>query len=64
MRASLTPTNAGTNDKPNPSDWDGKTGLKALTRRLLGKTYHTFMIKPHVAVFRTGKCLVPVVQID
>ena len=64
VRASLTPTNAGTNDKPNPNDWDGKTGLKALTRRLLGKTYHTFMIKPHVAVFRTGKCLTPGVQID
>ena len=64
VRASLTTTNAGTNDKPNPNDWDGKTGLKALTRRLLGKTYHTFMIKPHVAVFRTGKCLVPGVQID
>ncbi|CAH3117583.1 unnamed protein product, partial [Porites lobata] len=64
VRAALTPTNAGTNDKPNPNDWDGKTGLKALTLRLLGKTYHTFMIKPHVAVFRTGKCLVPGVQID
>ncbi|XP_073231762.1 uncharacterized protein F54H12.2-like [Porites lutea] len=64
VRASLTPTNAGTNDKPNPSDWDGKTGLKSLTRRLLGKAYHTFMIKPHVSVFRTGKCLVPGVQID
>ena len=64
VRASLTPTNAGTNDKPNPNDWDGKTGLKALTRRLLGKAYRTFMIKPHVAVFRTGKCLVPGVQID
>ncbi|CAH3182408.1 unnamed protein product, partial [Porites lobata] len=34
VRASLTPTNAGTNDKPNPSDWDGKTGLKSLTRQL------------------------------
>ena len=64
VRASLTPTNAGTNDKPNPNDWDGKTGLKSLTRRLLGKAYHTFMIKPHVSVFRTGKCLVPGVQID
>ena len=63
VRASLTTTNAGTNDKPNTNDWDGKTGLKALTHRLLGKAYHTFMIKPHVSVFRTGKCLVPGVQI-
>ena len=30
----------------------------------MGKAYHTFMIKPHIAVFRTGKCLVPGVQID
>ena len=64
MRASLTPTNAGTNDKPNPNDWDAKTRLKTLTRRLLGKTYHTFMIKLHVALFRTVKCLVSEVQID
>ena len=64
VRASLTPTNAGTNDKPNPNDWDGKTGLKAFTRRLLGDPYHTFMIKPHVSVFRTGNCLVLGVQID
>ena len=55
----LTPTNAGNNDEPNPNNWSGKTGLKALTSRLLGKAYHTFMIKPHITVFRTGKCLVP-----
>ena len=64
VRASLTPTNAGANDKPYPNDWDGKTGLKALTRRLPGNAYHTFMIKPHVPVFRTGKGLMPGVQID
>ena len=57
-------TNAATNDKPNPNNWSGKTGLKALTSRLYGKVYHTFMVKPHVSVFRTGKCLVPGVQID
>ena len=60
----LTPTNAGNNDKPNPNNWSGKTGLKALTSRLLGKAYHTFMIKPYIAVLKTGKCLVPGVQID
>ena len=59
----LTPTNAGNNDKPNPNNWSGKAGLKALTSRLLGKAYHTFMIKPHIAVFKTGKCLVPGVQL-
>ena len=59
-----TPTNATNNDEPDVANWAGKTGLKALTSRLLGKVYHTFMIKPHVAVFKTGKCLVPGVQID
>ena len=60
----LTPTDAATNDKPNPNAWDGKTGLKKLTSRLLGKAYHTFIIRPHLEVFKTGKCLVPQVQID
>ena len=64
VRNKLTPTNATNDDEPNPSAWTGKTGLKALTSRLLGKVYHTFMIKPHIAVFKTGKCLVPNVQID
>ena len=64
VRSSLTPTNATNDDEPNPNDWDGKTELKKLTSRLLGKAYHTFMVKPHLAVFRTGKCLVPGVQID
>ena len=64
MRDSLTPTNAGNDDTPNPNNWSGKTGLKALTSHLLGKAYHSFMIKPHVSVFKTGKCLVPGVQID
>ena len=64
VRDSLAPSNAGNNDEPNPNNWNGKTGLKALTSRLLGKAYHTFLIKPHIAVFKTGKCLVPGVQID
>ena len=60
----LTPTNAANDYQPDDANWSGKTGLKALTSRLLGKVYHTFMVKPHVSVFRTGKCLVPGVQID
>ena len=60
----LNPINAANNDKPNPNDWPGKTGLKALTSRLYGKVYHSFMIKPHLAAFRTGKCLVSGVQMD
>ena len=57
VRDSLTATNAANDDTPNPNNWNGKTGLKGLTSRLLGKAYHTFMIKPHIAVFRTGKYL-------
>ena len=64
VKDQLVPTNAANNDEPNPKAWDGKTGLKALTNRLLGKAYHTFFIKPHIAVLKTGKCLVPNVQID
>ena len=64
VKDQLVPTNAANNDEPNPNAWDGKTGLKALTSRLLGKAYHTFFIKPHIAVLKTGKCLVPNVQID
>ena len=64
VRDSLTTTNAANDDEPNPSNWSGKIGLKALTSRLLGKAYHTFMIKPHIPVFRTGKCLISGVQID
>ena len=41
VREELTPTNAADNDKPNPNDWSGKTGLKELTSRLLGKAYHS-----------------------
>ena len=64
VKEELVPQNAANDDEPNPTNWNGKTGLKALTSRLLGKAYHTFMIKPHIAVFRTGKCLVPNVQVD
>ena len=60
----LTPSNASDDDEPNVGAWTGKTGPKALTSRLLGKVYHTLMIKSRVSVFKTEKCLVPGVQID
>ena len=60
----LTPTNAQTDDEPDVDEWAGKTALVKLTSKLLGKVYHTFYIKPHISVFKTGKCLVPYVQID
>ena len=60
----LTPTNAGNDDEPDVDAWSGKPGLVKLTSKLLGKVFHTFFIKPHIAVFKTGKALVPNVQID
>ena len=53
VASSLTPTNADNNDEPDDGNWDGKTELKKLTSQLYGKVYHTFMVKPHVPVFRT-----------
>ena len=45
----LTPTNAANNDEPDDAPWAGKTGLEALTSRLLGKVCHTSMVKLHVS---------------
>ena len=45
----LTPTNAANNDEPDDAPWAGKTDLEALTSRLLGKVYHTSMVKLHVS---------------
>ena len=64
VQEELTPTGATNNDEPNPGAWTGETGLKELTCRLLDKVYHTFMIKPHLALFKTGKCLLLGIQID
>ena len=50
VKDELTPTNAGNNDEPSPDNWDGRTGLKALTGRLLGNAY-TFLVRPHLVVF-------------
>lgn len=63
VQEELTPTDATNNDEPNPGAWTGETGLKEPTSRLLDKVHHTFMIKPHLAVFKTGKCLLPGIQI-
>ena len=60
----LTPTNAATDDEPDVANWSGKPAIVGLTSKLLQKAFHTFYIKPHISVFKTGKCLVPNVQID
>ena len=46
-------------DTPTGADWSGNTEFRALTSRLLSKNWHTFIIRPHLAPLKTGKCLVP-----
>ena len=62
VKEELVPTNASNDDQPDTANWDGKTGLKALANHLLGKVFHTFIVRPYLEVFRTGECLVPGVQ--
>ena len=35
-----------------------------LSSRFLSENWHTFIIRPHLPPFKTGKCLVPGVQLD
>ncbi|CAH3144151.1 unnamed protein product, partial [Porites evermanni] len=51
-------------DVPTGANWSGNTELRALTSRLLEKHWHTFIIRPHLPPLRTGKLLVPNVQMD
>ena len=55
----------GTNsDTPTNANWSGNAELRALTSRLLDENWHTFIIRPHLPPLKTGKCLVPGVQLD
>ena len=49
---------------PVTADWSGNAELRALTSRLLSKNWHTFIIRPHLPPLKTGKLLVPNVQMD
>ncbi|CAH3168454.1 unnamed protein product [Porites lobata] len=51
-------------DIPTDADWKGNTEWRALTSRLLDEHWHTFIIRPHLPPLKTGKCLVPGVQLD
>ena len=51
-------------DVPNDADWKGNEELRELTSRLLRENWHTFIIRPHLPPLKTGKCLVPGVQLD
>ena len=59
----LSTTTANT-DVPNNANWSGNAELRALTSRLLDQNWHTFIIRPHLPPLKTGKCLVPGVQLD
>ena len=56
-------TNANS-DIPTAAGWSGNVELRALTSRLLSENWHTFIIRPHLPTLKTGKCLVPGVQLD
>ena len=51
-------------DTHTAADWSGNTELRALTSRLLSENWPTFIIRPHLPPLKTGKCLVPGVQLD
>ena len=51
-------------DIPTNANWSGNTELRALTSRLLTEHWHTFIIRPHLPPLKTGKLLVPNVQMD
>ena len=59
----LSTTTANTN-VPNNASWSGNAELRALTSRLLEQNWHTLIIRPHLPPLKTGKCLVPGVQMD
>ncbi|CAH3146211.1 unnamed protein product [Porites lobata] len=49
---------------PTNANWSGNTDLRALTSRLLDQNWQTFIIRPHLPPFKTGKLLVPNAQMD
>ena len=51
-------------DTPTNANWSGNAELRALTSRLLIENWYTFIIRPHLPPLKTGKCLVPGVQLD
>ena len=51
-------------DTPTAADWSGNTELRALTSRLLDQHSHAFIIRPHLPPLKTGKLLVPNIQMD
>ena len=57
-------TTGAISNTPTNANRSGNTELRALTSRLLSENWHTFIIRPHLPPLKTGKCLVPGVQLD
>ena len=55
---------AANSDVPTDANWSGNAELRTLTSRLLTEHWHTFLIRPHLAPLKTGKLLVPNIQMD
>ena len=51
-------------DMPTTAAWAGNEDLRKLTSRLLSQHWHTFLIRLHLPPLKTGKLLVPNVQLD
>lgn len=51
-------------DVPTAAGWAGNTQLRTMTSRLFDKNSYTFIMYPHVEVFRNDMCLVPGVQLN
>ena len=58
------PKKTANTDMPNNANWSGNAELRSLTSRLLDQNWHTFIIRPHLPPLKTGKRLVPGVQLD
>ena len=63
LTAELGATGANS-DTPTNANWSGNAELRSLTRKWLSENWHTFIIRPHLPPLKTGKCLVPGVQLD
>ncbi|CAH3021199.1 unnamed protein product, partial [Porites evermanni] len=55
---------AANSDVPTDANWSGNAELRTLTSRLLTEHWHTFLIRPHLPPLKTGKLLVPNIQMD
>ena len=55
---------AANSDVPVAADWSGNADLRTLTSKLLSENWHTFIVRPHLPPLKTGKLLVPNIQMD